>query len=588
MVEKSSTANMWNALVFLILIAVGTASQPEQNQQPIHADSKPKSPFDADFDVFVELTLQVLHVPGLSIAVVDHGEVYSKGYGFAHLPNVKATADTQYFTGSTTKAFTAAAAALLVHDEQYPDLKWTSPIADFLPADFALEDAHATSHTTIEDALSHRSGLPRHDLMYGQLHDTPSSVVQRIRHLPMTAEPRTIFQYCNIMFGVITDLIETVRGQKLETVLRQNFWEPLGMASTTFTMPQSHDSSRLARGYFWDPPTSDQTTTSKGQYVAEPYIDIGPISGAGATISTVNDYALWIKAWLDAPYSQNSSSPITRRIFRDLLSPRTIISGLGSDDGLHFISPPLYGLGWLTTKILGETLVFHNGGLTGFGTELYMLPEQGYGVITMGNTAETSNDAGAMIAGSLLLQKLDEDGGQDTSASDLKSSLLHLTRRSLDRRLGRRESLSRSQGSTLEVEALPLPGSITDFAGQYSHQAYGTVNFTVTASRDSASEKILEGLFYPRTWPTKVQLFHESDTVFAVKACSPHGIGDIVSGEDIVWEDVSDEDDRAVFQLGLNGVVERIGLPLEPSMADAAAAKGEKYWSEGLIWLDKV
>ena len=194
-----------------------------------------------------------------------------KGYGLSSLPDVRATADTQYFTGSTTKAFTAAAAALLVHDDKYPDVEWTSPINEFIPADFALEDPHATTHTSIEDALSHRSGLPRHDLMYGQLNDTPSSVVQRIRYLPMTAEPRTKFQYCNIMFGVITDLIETVTGQKLEAVLRDNFWKPLGMSSTTFTIPSAvGENSRLARGYYWDPPVSKQLTNSKRQNVPQP------------------------------------------------------------------------------------------------------------------------------------------------------------------------------------------------------------------------------------------------------------------------------------------------------------------------------
>lgn len=42
-------------------------------------------------------------------------------------------------------------------------LDWTTPIAQIIPADFVLADPWATEHITLEDALSHRTGLPRHD-----------------------------------------------------------------------------------------------------------------------------------------------------------------------------------------------------------------------------------------------------------------------------------------------------------------------------------------------------------------------------------------------------------------------------------------
>lgn len=189
------------------------------------------------------------------------------------------------------------------------------------------------------------------------------------------------------MFGVVTELVETLTGRKLEAVLHDKFWKPLGMSSTTFTLPPAvNGKSRLARGYYWDPPASEQPAVSGGRYVPEPYLDISPISGAGSTISTVNDYALWIRAWLDAAPvngSGNESNPITNRIFHDLLSPRTIISDLVDTDDLGFITPPNYALGWVISTIGDKTVVWHNGGLTGFGTEVFMLPGQNYGIVTM-------------------------------------------------------------------------------------------------------------------------------------------------------------------------------------------------------------
>ena len=118
-----------------------------------------------------------------------------------------------------------------------------------------LEDEWATNHITIEDALSHRTGLPGHDLIYGREGDTVSKVTQRLRYLPMTAEPRVEWQYCNVMYAVITDLIQTITGRPLESVLRDWIWEPLGMRSTTFTIPSTKDRTKLARGYYWNPNT---------------------------------------------------------------------------------------------------------------------------------------------------------------------------------------------------------------------------------------------------------------------------------------------------------------------------------------------
>ena len=279
----------------------------------------------------------------------------------------------------------------------YPDISWTSPINQILRADFVLEGEHATTHTTIEDALSHRTGLPRHDLIYGVSGDTPASIVQRLRYLPMTAEPRTTFQYCNLMYIVATDFLETVTGMKLGALLQETLWKPLGMLSTSFTLPALQSSSNLTRGYHWSP-----SSTKRG-YIPEPYLDLLPISGAGATISTVNDYALWIKALLSAanPHRPtNSSSPITPAIFHDLVTPRTIISSNfpGPEDPWTFASPPLYALGWITINFAGETLITHEGSLTGFGSSVYLLPRHQFGIVMMGNTDRP--ELGQDLAGS--------------------------------------------------------------------------------------------------------------------------------------------------------------------------------------------
>ena len=89
--------------------------------------------------------------------------------------------------------------SLLVDDDEiYPEVRWNTPISSLIRDDFVLENDYATTHTTIEDALSHRTGMPGHDFSYAGHKDghkaTPRDIVRSLRYLPMTAELRTTFQ----------------------------------------------------------------------------------------------------------------------------------------------------------------------------------------------------------------------------------------------------------------------------------------------------------------------------------------------------------------------------------------------------------
>lgn len=173
----------------------------------------------------------------------------TQGYGISKYPSEKVTPSTLFYTGSTTKAFTAAAVSLLIdNSSSFSNIAWDTPISRLLPSDFILSDSYATTHITLEDALSHRTGMPRHDSSYGGLYGedhhegTPRDVVRSLRDLPMTKEPRTTWQYCNMMYVVASHVVEKLTGVWLGLFLREWIWEPLGMGSTV---------SLLFTGFIW-------------------------------------------------------------------------------------------------------------------------------------------------------------------------------------------------------------------------------------------------------------------------------------------------------------------------------------------------
>jgi CubicO group peptidase (beta-lactamase class C family) len=63
-----------------------------------------------------------------------------------------------------SKSFIAAAISLLVDDNNFPEVKWTTPVSQLLRDDFVLSDSRNTEQVTIEDMLSHRTGMPEYVL----------------------------------------------------------------------------------------------------------------------------------------------------------------------------------------------------------------------------------------------------------------------------------------------------------------------------------------------------------------------------------------------------------------------------------------
>jgi CubicO group peptidase (beta-lactamase class C family) len=143
-------------------------------------------------------------IPGMAIAIVHGGKtVYAKGFGVKDTSkgvgqDNKVDADTVFQLASVSKSVGATVVAHQVSDNV---VTWDTPVVSKLPW-FALSDPYVTSHVTIADLYSHRSGLPDHagdqleDLGYDR-----HQVIERLRYLPL-APFRISYAYTN--FGVTT------------------------------------------------------------------------------------------------------------------------------------------------------------------------------------------------------------------------------------------------------------------------------------------------------------------------------------------------------------------------------------------------
>lgn len=105
------------------------------------------------------------HVPGLTIAIVDGSDICAQAFGYACIETQKpCTPHTLFDIASCSKALTAISVAMLVESNDFPEMRWDSVMSELLSHDFVLSSPEATKEVTIEDILSHRSGLPGHVL----------------------------------------------------------------------------------------------------------------------------------------------------------------------------------------------------------------------------------------------------------------------------------------------------------------------------------------------------------------------------------------------------------------------------------------
>lgn len=114
----------------------------------------------AGFPSHVEDLMKEHYVPGLAIAIVQNDTITSAGYGQASLsPSTRCTPDTLFDIASASKSMTAASVGLLVDNEEYAELQYEATMSDLLLDDFVMSEEQHTKSVTVEDILSHRTGM---------------------------------------------------------------------------------------------------------------------------------------------------------------------------------------------------------------------------------------------------------------------------------------------------------------------------------------------------------------------------------------------------------------------------------------------
>lgn len=397
------------------------------------------------FDAFVEGALKSWKVPGLGLAIVKDGEVVLlKGYGLRDVAGkVPVTANTAFAIGSCTKAFTTFVMATLVAEGK---LDWDKPVRDFLPG-FRMKDPVVTDLLTPRDMTSHRSGLPRHDLMWYNSTFTRKDMVERLKYLDLSEPIRAKFQYNNLMFLTSGYLIEHLTGQSWEDAVRSRVFEPLTMKSSVFSIADVKKLADYALPY------------DEREDVVQviPFREIANIGPAGSISSTPEDMSRWVRMLLGRGKTESGKALAGPAGVAELFQPQMV---MGAPSTKPELSDPVYALGWMVDSYRGRKRVHHGGNIDGFSAETTLFPDDAIGVVALANMN------GSPLPG--LIARHAADRLLKLSAVDWNAEALG--KRDLAKKA---EKAAKAKKGSVKKQGTSPSHKIEEYAGAYEHPGYG-------------------------------------------------------------------------------------------------------------------
>ncbi len=359
----------------LLLLAAG--------RLPAAVEEKPKLYTPPDLDVTVARVMKAFDVPGISLAIVKDGRVVvAKGYGVRKMGDpAPVDAQTLFGIASNTKVFTATALGLLVEEGK---LGWDSPVINYLPW-FAMYDPFVTREMTIRDLLVHRSGLGLGEgdlLLWPPSTYTRNEIVGRLRYMKPATSFRGAYAYDNLLFIAAGSVIEAVSGKAWEDFVSGRILARVGMTRSTARCSSAAKGGNIA---------ATHAKIDGALRIVKPTTDDN-IDPAGGINSCAEDMAKWMLVLLGKGQLPDGSRLFSERTYRELT---TIVTPMPFGTPPPELEPMKqnfngYALGLHVKDYRGLKVVTHTGGLAGYVSQVWLIPEINLGITVLTNQESDS------------------------------------------------------------------------------------------------------------------------------------------------------------------------------------------------------
>jgi CubicO group peptidase (beta-lactamase class C family) len=347
--------------VWCIATALTAADSPDAAG---HAKPLSRAQLATRIDAQAQPWIDSQHIVGMTIGVVRGDDTLVQGYGECRASGTAAPhGQTIYEIGSVTKVMTGL---LLADAVVRGEVRLDQPAAELLPEDIAMPARDGVA-ITLQQLSTHVSGLPRlpNNMQFGDLENpyadyTDELLWEFLDQHKLRRLPGRRMEYSNLAVGLLGQLLARAADTNYERLVFERIATPLGMADTTITLDEA------ARERLAYPHTTAGLTTKNW--------DLGPLAGAGAVRSTVDDMLKFAQAMLNPPAAMSEAINLAWQVQQPAIAKQDLDMGLG----------------WHLARD-GETR-WHNGQTGGYHSMLMVSRKHNCAVVILANTAAPEVD----------------------------------------------------------------------------------------------------------------------------------------------------------------------------------------------------
>lgn len=325
-----------------------------------------------EFLYLIDSLYQIEQVPGMALSIVKDGEIIeNRVWGFSDL-NTKRKLDTLsvFRLASVSKGFAPFIVGKLV-DRGF--IHWDDPVKKYIP-ELQLSSFSATETLTIRHLLSHTTGLPRHT--FSNLLDQEQDInliIQKLKEVPLKHSPGTYYDYQNVTFGLLANVVESVTNRSYSQLLKEWIFEPAGMQTSSGSYLGIMSSSSIAY------PHARNRKGYVRSILSPRYYSVGPAAGVNASIT---DMGKWMQM-LQTKSTLMVSDSTMNEIFKPQISMCTCESNFFAWEGR--LEKASYGFGWRILEFNKNIIYYHGGNVNQYRSEIALDPDRKIGITILQN-----------------------------------------------------------------------------------------------------------------------------------------------------------------------------------------------------------
>ncbi len=416
--------------------------------------------FDAAYDAQIRKTMATFpDLPGIAIVVIkDDRPIFVRGYGMADKEaGIKADSDTLFYTGSSTKSFTALAAAML---DQEGKIKLSDPVTKYTPAIRFKNEI--PDKITIQDLLTHTSGL-RNGALINRLAFTGQIDQREIDHV--FAEGTTFndanfgkYNYTNLGYNIYGLALHYHLNKKWQDLLQERIFAPAGLKHTT-----AYVSKARAKKFKIVAPYVISTDGSNAGTMVRSGLEKTDdnMQSAGGIFMSISDLGRWLNLNMNGG-KLDGKQVVPADLIRKVQTGYT----KSTRNEPPFSGDGEYGLGWQIGKYRNEKVVYHHGGYPGYRSHVSFMPERKIAVGIMVNNDALGGRLADMVAAYAYDWWLQTENLEVDYAKQLQDTLTAYEKR--------KQGIAADAAGRAKRE-WQLSRPFTDYAGKYRNDLLGTI-----------------------------------------------------------------------------------------------------------------